>query len=176
MMTPMADAEMLFRTYRHRVFRYLYRTAGQVDTAHDLTQDVFLRVSRVAVPEASEGEQAAWLFRIARNILLDYLRRLGRRPRESSTESHALSGRSAPQETSAAVNQALAALTDVDRDVFLLREVAGLGYEEIASVCSLTPDAVRNRIHRARLALRELLEAPIAARRIEPMGRRRDEP
>jgi RNA polymerase sigma-70 factor, ECF subfamily len=176
MMTPMADAEMLFRTYRHRVFRYLYRTAGQVDTAHDLTQDVFLRVSRVAVPEASEGEQAAWLFRIARNILLDYLRRLGRRPRESSTESHAHSGRSAPQETSAAVNQALAALTDVDRDVFLLREVAGLGYEEIASVCSLTPDAVRNRIHRARLALRELLEAPIAARRIEPIGRRRDEP
>lgn len=175
MMTPVADAEMLFRTYRQRVFRYLYRTAGEVDTAHDLTQDVFLRVSRVAVPEAPEGEQAAWLFRIARNILLDYLRRLGRRPRETSADPHDLSGRSASQETSVAVNQALAALADVDRDAFLLREVAGLGYEEIAAICGLTPDAVRNRIHRARLALRELLEAPIAARRIQPMGRRREE-
>lgn len=175
-MTPVANAETLFRTYHHRVFRYLYRTAGEVDTAHDLTQDVFLRVSRVAVPEASEGEQAAWLFRIARNILLDHLRRLGRRPRETATESHDLAGRSASQETSAAVNQALAALADVDRDVFLLREVAGLGYEEIGAICSLTPDAVRNRIHRARLTLRELLEAPIAARRIESMGRRREEP
>ncbi len=142
----------------------------------NLTQDVFLRVSRVAVPEASEGEQAAWLFRIARNILLDYLRRLGRRPRETSTETHDLSGRSASQETSTAVNQALAALPDVDRDVFLLREVAGLGYDEIASISGLTADAVRNRIHRARLALRKQLEAPIAARRIESMGRRREEP
>ena len=175
-MTPVANAEMLFRTYHDRVFRYLYRTAGEVDTAHDLTQDVFLRVSRVAVPEASEGEQAAWLFRIARNILLDYLRRLGRRPPETSTESHDLAGRSASQETSAAVNQALTALTDVDRDVFLLREVAGLGYDEIASICGLTPDAVRNRIYRARLTLRTLLEAPIAARRTQPMGRRREQP
>jgi RNA polymerase sigma-70 factor (ECF subfamily) len=176
MMTPVADAEILFRTYHHRVFRYLYRTAGEVDTAHDLTQDVFLRVSRVAVPEVPEGQQAAWLFQIARNILLDHLRRLGRRPRETSAETHLLTGRPASQETSAAVNQALAALTDTDRDVFLLREVAGLGYEEIGAICRLSPDAVRNRIHRARLALRERLEAPIAARRIEPMGRRRDEP
>jgi len=170
-MTPVADAEILFRTYHRRVFRYLYRTAGEVDTAHDLTQDVFLRVSRVAVPEASEGDQAAWLFQIARNILLDHWRRLGRRPRETTPEAHNLGGRPASQETSAAVNQALATLSDVDRDVFLLREVAGLGYEEIGSICNLTPDAVRNRIHRARLALRQLLEAPIAVRRIAPLGR-----
>ena len=61
----------------------------------------------------------------------------------------------ASQDTGAAVNEALAALDDVDRDVFLMREVAGLGYEEIASACGLTPDAVRNRIYRARLQLRD---------------------
>ena len=170
----MADAETLFRTYHHRVFRYLYRNAGEVDTAHDLTQDVFLRVSRASVPQASDGEQAAWLFRIARNILLDYLRRLGRRPREAAADGQEVSVRPASQETSAAVNQALAALADVDRDVFLLKEAAGLGYDEIASICGLTPDAVRNRIHRARLVLRQRLEAPIAARRTHPMGRRRE--
>ena len=116
------------------------------------------------------------VFRIARNILLDHLKHLGRRPRESPVEPEDVSVRPASQETSAAVNQALAALPDVDRDVFLLREVAGLGYDEIGRICSLTPDAVRNRIHRARLALRDMLAAPIAARRAEPMGRRREEP
>jgi RNA polymerase sigma-70 factor (ECF subfamily) len=64
------------------------------------------------------------------------------------------------------VNEALAALPGLDRDVFLMREVAGLSYEEIADACELTPDAVRSRIHRARLQLREQLAAPIATFRI----------
>jgi DNA-directed RNA polymerase specialized sigma24 family protein len=49
--------------------------------------------------------------------------------------------RPASQEVDLAVSSALGSLADVDRDVFLLREVAGLGYEEIASTCDLTPDA-----------------------------------
>ena len=50
-----------------------------------------------------------------------------------------------------------------------MREVAGLGYDEIATACGLTPDAVRSRIHRARLQLRERLSTQIAARRANPM-------
>jgi DNA-directed RNA polymerase specialized sigma24 family protein len=46
-----------------------------------------------------------------------------------------------------------------------MREVAGLGYEEIAGACELTGDAVRSRIHRTRLQLRDLLAAPIASSR-----------
>jgi RNA polymerase sigma-70 factor (ECF subfamily) len=152
------------------VFRYLYRASGQAEVAHDLTQDVFLRVSRTTVPRAVDGELGAWLFRIARNIVVDYRRQMGRRPAGAAADAQE-AGRSASQETTAAVNQALAALPELDRDVFLLREVAGLGYDDIANTCDLTPDAVRNRIHRARLALRRQLEAPIAARRNEPMGR-----
>jgi RNA polymerase sigma-70 factor (ECF subfamily) len=73
------------------------------------------------------------------------------------------------QDVDLAVNEALAALADLDRDVFLMREVAGLGYEEIARACGLTPGGVRSRIHRARLQLRENLASPIAARRTIPM-------
>ena len=81
----------------------------------------------------------------------------------------------ATQDVSLAVNEALATLSDVDRDVFLFREVGGLGYEEIASVCDLTVDAVRSRIHRTRLQLRELLAGPIASHRrwgMSPRGAR----
>ena len=163
----MADAEDLFTKYYDRVFRYMCRASGQTDMARDWTQDVFLHVSRTTVPVAADGQLAGWLFRIARNIVLDKARHQRRQPEEM--RSTAVIGRTASQETVAAINEALAALPDLDRDVFLMRELAGLGYDEIATACDLTPDAVRSRIHRARLELRENLSGPIATRRIGPM-------
>jgi RNA polymerase sigma-70 factor (ECF subfamily) len=114
---------------------------------------VFLRVSRAPLPETNEG-QRAWIFRIARNLALNHVRDERRRP-----ESVALveRGTAATQELRIAVRQALDALPAIDRDVFLLRESVGLSYEEIAAACDLSPDAVRSRLHRARLALRETL-------------------
>jgi RNA polymerase sigma-70 factor (ECF subfamily) len=161
-----ADAESLFFAHKHRLFRYFCRAVGQVEVAQDLTQDVFLRVSRTTIPVAADGEVRAWLFQIARNLALDHHRRRVRRPEEALVEE---GGRLPSQDVNLAVNEALAALPDLDRDVFLLREVAGLGYQEIGQACGLTPDAVRSRIHRARLQLRQDLSSPIATRRTIPL-------
>ena len=162
-----AEVEALFAEHRQKLFRYLCRAAGQAEAARDLTQDVFLRVSRSPVPEASRPELQAWLFRIARNLVIDYHRRRQRTP---ETAALAPAGqRPASQEVTMAVNEALGALPDVDRDVFLMREVAGLGYDEIAKACDLTPDAVRSRIHRTRLRLREELAAPVATLRTQKL-------
>ena len=60
-----------------------------------------------------------------------------------------------------AIKQAVAALQEVDRDVFLLRESAGLSYGEIAVACDLTTEAVRARLKRAREQLREALDGPM---------------
>jgi RNA polymerase sigma-70 factor (ECF subfamily) len=158
-----ADSEALFTEHRQRLYRYFCRAVGEPDAARDLTQDVFVRVSRTTIPPASASGLRAWLFRIARNLALDHHRR-----RRAAPEMLPLSSageRTASLEVSLAVEQALAALATLDRDVFLLRELGGLGYEEIADVCDLTPDAVRSRIHRARLQLRELLGGPIARHR-----------
>ena len=68
----------------------------------------------------------------------------------------------------------LSTLPELDRDVFLMREMSGLTYDEIADACELTPDAVRNRIHRARLQLRQVLTAsltPLRTRRIRRIAR-----
>jgi RNA polymerase sigma-70 factor (ECF subfamily) len=157
----MADSEGLFAAYHHRVFKYFCRAVGHGDTARDLTQEVFLRVSRS--PVAVNGDGSAWLFRIARNIVLDHQRSQARHPESSALTDEA--ARPAHQDVSTAVNAALAALPALDRDVFLMREVAGLGYEEIAEACELTPDAVRSRIHRTRVQLRDQLAAPIATSR-----------
>lgn len=163
----MADAEALYTANHTRLFRYFCRAVGHTETARDLTQDVFLRVSRSVIPSGPEGAVRGWLFQIARNLALDHHRSGQRRPHLEVLTDYA--ARPASQDTGAAVNEALATLADVDRDVFLMREIAGLGYDEIAAACGLTPDAVRNRIHRTRLQLRERLSGQIATRRTRPM-------
>jgi RNA polymerase sigma-70 factor (ECF subfamily) len=168
-MTDMASvtaAESLFAQYHDRLLRYLSRAAGEREAARDLTQEVFLRVSRSAIPTAPANQLAGWLFKIARNVALDHHRQRRRRP-EADPGSAPEAMKDAQQEMALALKQALATLSDLDRDVFLLREVSGLSREEIATACELTPDAVRSRIHRARLELRARLAAPINALRQE---------
>ena len=113
-------------------------------------------------------ERRVWIFRIARNLAIDHQRRHYVRL-ETPAGPRTDVGRPAGQDTSLAVNEALAALDPLDRDVFLMREVAGLSYAEVATACDLTVAAVRSRIHRARLELRERLRAPIAAARTQPL-------
>jgi len=153
-----ADAESLFALHRQGVFRYLCRVVGRPDTAQDLTQEVFLRVTRTRVPETDPSGHRAWVFKIARNLVLNHVRDGVRRG-----EPIALVDSSAPatQEIAVAIKQAVGALADVDRDVFLLRESAGLSYGEIAAACDLTVDAVRARLKRAREQLRDALDGPM---------------
>jgi RNA polymerase sigma-70 factor, ECF subfamily len=162
-----ADADVLFAEHRHGVFRYLCRIVGQTEAAHDLTQEVFLRVARTRVPVADPASLRAWVFRIARNLALNHLRDGQRRPHLVEAADRA---EPAVQELGAALNEALAALSETDRDVFLLREMAGLRYGEIADACDLTVDAVRARLHRARQQLRTTLEGPLLIHRRRPVS------
>ncbi|HEX7779022.1 MAG TPA: RNA polymerase sigma factor [Vicinamibacterales bacterium] len=163
----MANADVLFAEHRQGVFRYLCRIVGQTETARDLTQEVFLRVSRARVPDADPASQRAWVFTIARNIALNHLRDGHRRPHLVDAADRA---EPAVQELAAALGQALASLSETDRDVFLLRETAGLRYEEIAETCGLTVEAVRARLHRARQQLRATLEGPLLVHRRRPVS------
>ena len=155
----MADADVLFAAHRDRVFRYLSRFLGHGDAARDLTQEVFLRVTRGPVPKIDDAGRRAWVFRIARNLALNHVR---------DDRRHALvepvdTTRPATQELSAALREAPAALPELDRDIFLLREVAGLSYEEIAGTSELTPAAIRSRLHRTRQQLRSALAPALRA-------------
>jgi RNA polymerase sigma factor (sigma-70 family) len=163
-----ADAEALFAAHETGLLRYLRRAVGHAETARDLTQDVFVRIAGAGALPATEGERRAWIFRIARNLAIDHHRRHEIRLADAGPPPDA--GHPAVQDTSAAINEALSALEPLDRDVFLMREVAGLSYAEIAAACDLTVAAVRSRIHRARLELRDRLRGPIAAVLAKPKG------
>ena len=164
----MAESNALFLACHTGLLRYFTGAVGNPETARDLAQDVFVRVAAAqALPVTDEGRRA-WVFHIARNIAIDHHRRQRLRHVEPITTEPLVFG-GASTETGLIVKQALAALDDLDRDVFLMREMAGLSYLEIAEACKLTPDAVRSRIHRTRLELREYLQQPIATARTHPM-------
>jgi RNA polymerase sigma-70 factor (ECF subfamily) len=165
----MAETEALFAAHRPAVVRYLTRAVGYPDAALDLAQDVFVRVAQAARLPQGESAQKSWIFTIARNLAIDHHRRRSVRDVERTESPAAEPARAETTHDSAVVNQALASLDPIARDVFVMRELAGLSYAEIAEVCGLTPDAVRSRIHRARLQLRAHLQRPLADARSRPM-------
>jgi RNA polymerase sigma-70 factor (ECF subfamily) len=149
--------EALFAGYRTPIYRFLLRLLADAPAAEDLTQEVFVRALGAAY-QPSERERA-WLFQIARNLARDHSRRLiHRRPAEVPVDEPSVFVDLA---SALAVRAAITRLPDTEREMFLMREIGGLTYEEIAVACDATPDAVRNRLHRARLALRDALAVPI---------------
>ncbi len=160
-----SDADHLFAAHRDGVFRYLCRIVGRA-AADELMQEVFLRVARAQAPQGDEGAGRAWVFRIARNLALNHVRDTHRHGVHVDLPDRATP---ATQELGAALRQAIDALAPLDRDVFLMREAGGLGYDEIAQACDITADAVRSRLHRARQELRAAL-GPAHARAASSRG------
>ena len=130
---------------------------GDSSLAEDLTQEVFLRVVRGLDGYDERSREISWIFRIARNVLVDRHRARVRSPQGASLRDAAVVSRPATQVLSAILDEALARLPEEEREAFLMREVGGLGYHDIAEASGATPDAARMRIYRARVALREAL-------------------
>lgn len=156
----------LFEQHHLGVFRFLMRMTGSRSDAEELTQEVFLRAAR-QLRRSGDGPVAApWLYTVARNLVIDRNRRRATRPEPLPLDLAAPQPRRAPQHQVIALREALGALPEEERVAFLLRESGGLGYEQIAAIEGATPGAIRNRIYRARQALRKLLAASRPARGI----------
>jgi len=147
----------VFERHHLVVFRFLRRMTGDVSVAEDLSQEVFLRVIRRFESYEDRSRERSWVFRIARNLLVDRHREKERSPQDVPLDQ-AFSPRQRPtQGLRVVLQQALAGLPADDREAFLMREVGGLSYDEIGDATGGTRDAARMRIYRARLALREAL-------------------
>jgi RNA polymerase sigma-70 factor (ECF subfamily) len=142
----------LFARYREPVFRFLRRMLGDGAAAEDLTQDTFLRA--LGATYRANGQERGWVFQIARNLARDHARARTRVRGLQALGDAAVHG---DPLLGLELDAALGTLTDDDREVFLMKEIGGLSYAEIALACDMTPDAVRSRLHRARLALRKQL-------------------
>jgi RNA polymerase sigma-70 factor (ECF subfamily) len=150
----------LFERHHVGLYRYFLRMTGSRDVAEDLTQELFLRVVR-HVRNCTPGREVQWMFQIARNLVVDYRRERSNRPVALSETPR--TGTEARQLVAFGLAEAVGMLSDSDREVFLLREVNGLSYPELAAACETTPENVRSRVCRARLRLRELLNRRLSS-------------
>jgi RNA polymerase sigma factor (sigma-70 family) len=144
-------AEALFDRHAGRITSRLERMVGSREAAEDLTQEAFLRLWRQAPPGLSAEQGTAWLYRTARNLAVDELRRRRLRDSEELRDSEiaALAG---DESEALAVREALARLTPHQRLLVLLRFQAGLSHREIGELLEISEEAARKRVSRARRA------------------------
>ena len=160
--------EVLVRRHRTPVFSFLLRLTGDRARAEDLCQETFLKVVRASGDWEPRARFRTWLFAIARNQAVDEARRQAFRradPLDGAPASAAVSDGPSPDRSAESalvrpkLEAALAALPEEQREVFLLREYAGLKFHEIASVTGVAENTVKSRMRYALEGLRERLLA-----------------
>jgi RNA polymerase sigma-70 factor, ECF subfamily len=155
--------EALVQRYRVPVYRIAMRILTDTCSAADTAQEAFVTAWQHLYEVKAEQAFAAWLYRITVTRALSTLRTV--RPCVPLHEFAAVSDRfPGPEEhaladgLAAALRCALNHLTPEQRACWILREMEGMSYEEVATVLHTTPDAVRGRLHRARPQLAEELK------------------
>lgn len=155
----------IYDQYYLKIFDYCYLHIGNRAASEDLASDVFLEALRGIERYRYRGISiSSWLYRIAHNVTVDYLRRNARRPTVSLGEETENPRLQTPDEADSSVlwldvHQALQQLTGDQQQVVLLRFFQGLSHEETATIMGRRPGAVRVLQNRAISALRRLMVA-----------------
>jgi RNA polymerase sigma-70 factor (ECF subfamily) len=163
-----ADAfDELHAAFNTRLFTFLLRLSRRRDVAEDLLEETWLRLVKHARKLRRDTRPGPWLFTVARNLYVSYAR--SRVIEDSASASLMALWPFSPtsaspfeaavgSELERRIERALGALPTSSREVLLLVGVAGLDHSDAADVCGITPEALRQRLHRAREALSNLLE------------------
>jgi RNA polymerase sigma-70 factor, ECF subfamily len=156
--TDRAAFGVLYDRYCRAVYHYIARRVGDPDVAEDLTGAVWER-ALIAIEryEIRGVPFAAWLYRIAGNLVANHHRRRRLVQMVSFSRAHDVSSEGRSDEKTM-VRQALLQLSADDQEVLGLCYYAGLTPPEIADVLGCTPAAVHKRLHRARERLRHRIE------------------
>lgn len=156
-----AAFDTLVREFGDRLYRFVRRLVGE-RWADDLTQDTFVRVYRSVGAYRPTGRFEAWVFTVANHACLDFLRR--RRPEAALTGEERDPAEVPPLERMEEDERRRALLEAVERlpleqkQVFLLREEAGMSFQEIADVLRCPLNTALGRMHYAMEHLRKALK------------------
>jgi RNA polymerase sigma-70 factor (ECF subfamily) len=155
--------EALVRRYQGRVFALTYHYLRDREEARDVAQETFIRIYRGLQTFDGSGSFLAWTARIARNCAFDRMRKLKSSPAYAADEmqDHAPPVEPGPSpETMAAshsrrdlVHRAMERMSEINREMILLKEIQGLKQREIADILALPIGTVKARTNRARLEL-----------------------
>ena len=151
----------LYDAHVDRVFRLVYRMAGDLDQAQDYVQETFNRAFGKLADFRGESALSTWLGSIAISVTLNGLRRVKRfREREVALEDAAelgQSSREAEPDLKTRLHSAIDALPPGYRAVFVMHDMEGYTHEEIAASLGVQPGTSKAQLFRARAKLRHAL-------------------
>jgi len=170
-----SNSERLFQHTLSRLLNFIYRTIGDREKAEDLVQEVFIRVYRHLHRFDRSKKFSTWAYTIASNLAKNELRNRSRNPlvlfqtikgnwddedrplqfEDTTARPDDLYRKRHLQEL---VAETVAKLPEHHRQVFVLRELEGKSYEEIAEITNCNLGTVKSRLNRARTAFAEIIE------------------
>lgn len=164
-----ASLEALLSKHQARLYRFSLKMCGSPSDAQDVLQETLIALTRSLHTFRSDASVSTWLYTVARSFCIKRRRKSKFAPiRTESLDQNVADFTPDPglapdealaaQQVQMALNTALAALPVEHREVVLLRDGEGLTATEVASVLGVSVDAVKSRLHRARLALRDSLK------------------
>src|SRR5688572_29934547 len=163
-----AALEKLIERHQAQVYRFGMKMCRDPEDARDVLQDTLLAMARSVRDFRGASSISTWLYSIARGACIKKRRRSKFAPEHESSldaadvrEQELSDGRARPDEALAtkeierALEAAIEALEPMYREVLVLRDAEGLSAKEVSEVLGLSVEAVKSRLHRARLAIRE---------------------
>lgn len=151
----------LLNLYKGRVFSYAYRIVRNYHDAEEITYETFIRCFKSLEKFDADRPLCAWLFSIAHNLTIDFLRK-NRQEYEYLDESHAAPGdfvekyetKKKLEKIEVAINQ----LPAIEREIVILFHKEEMSYEEIGGILKLPVTTIKTRLHRARKKLAEMVK------------------
>jgi RNA polymerase sigma-70 factor (ECF subfamily) len=176
--------EAFLESEQPRIYRFGMRMCQSREDAEDVVQETMLAAARGLGDFRGGASVTTWLYAIARSFCLKKRRRSKFAPREEEPLDDALGpekdriadpARSPEEEVAsrqmeAALERAIGALEPGHREVLVLRDVEGLTAPEVGDVLGLSVEAVKSRLHRARLAVRQRMASALGAPGPAPAG------
>jgi len=166
-----AEFQKIYDSFQPKILRYLTRMVGEYE-AKDLTQEVFVKISRAMKTFRNESSLSTWIYRIATNTALDRLRSpdykqtVNEAPALETEDLNLWTGKKTPpidqqlirKEMNECIRGLVEKLPEDYKTVLVLGEFEGLKNSEIAKILGITIETVKIRLHRARAKMKKELE------------------
>jgi RNA polymerase sigma-70 factor (ECF subfamily) len=170
-----ASLERLLERHERRVYRFGLKMCRDPEAAKDVLQETLIAAARTVKDFRGASSPSTWLYAIARSFCIKQRRRSKFAPEHEESIDSAAAGREvleiadparsaddllSGRQVERALDKAIAELDPMYREILLLRDVEGLSAAEVAEAVGVSVEAVKSRLHRARVAVREKL-APL---------------
>ncbi|MGB3467413.1 MAG: RNA polymerase sigma factor [Cyclobacteriaceae bacterium] len=166
--------ERLYRSYADKVYNTAISYSGNENDAEEILQDVFLTIWKKAISYRSEASVSTWIYRIATNKSIDFIRKKNSKKRrgffvsiyrnKSTEPEHDIINFDHPgvqmenKEEARVLFKVIAELSENQQTAFILTQIEGLTQTEVADIMSLSRKSVESLLQRARVNLRKKLE------------------